>query len=443
MGGTELVNNARTAQYAAMYGIPVKGGNCANLAASLSDPPYMDQVSDPAPWYDPSVPDSKGFCGFLGLEIIGASDSTSTTRWTNLIGDGAVSGPLRRDAREIQVKTVAIGANEAALSYGISWLASALRGSPCRVGEELMLYAACPEPPRQPCTAEEEPPTYGPVALGDHMVRRLFNVMVLQGPKVTLKKYLSAGRSADSGSVLAEVNFIVKAGVPFWYQQPMPVASALGGQGRPPTEYFADTLVNYDPDSYWTTCRTKQETVDQSCLDDQAMPLPGCKDTAPPIVPVPPQDPCYPSGPYPKANRIIYKIERADLTDWLEKVPILTLQTGATPLRRLLVRWYTNPQGRPPTDALDPCAVCSSFTIAYLPRNSTLTIDGRVNSAVVECTGNRIANPILYGPASSLYSWPIFECNTSMFLEVIVDSRSSWAPDSTLDVFLCARGDTC
>jgi hypothetical protein len=447
--GVEIVNSARAAQYASQFGINVQSRGCVDLAASLGDLPYTDPATDPAPWFDPGVPESVGFCGFVGLDFVGAEAGTGTSRWTSLIGDGGVSGPLRRDAREMTVKTVAVGADEAALSYGIAWLASVLRGAACQVGDELLLYAACPSPTRLPCTSTDPEPPFDPVARGDQLARRLFNVMLLQGPAVQVKKNLAASRRSVSsvggqqgfaGGLTSEVNYTVKAGIPFFYHEPgPPVASATGGVGDPGTIFYADLVPNYDPDAWVAVCAAQRPA--QPCLPDS--PLPGCVDKLPPVLPPPPADPCYPSGPYGTARRLIYQIPAQAKPAWMEKVPVIELATGSAPLARVVIRWYMNPIGDPPGPTIDPCGICAQFTVAGLSSHTTLTVDGRTNRAAVDCGGGLVDSPILYGPQGELFDWPVFDCNSSMFLEVLTDYQFPWAPDATLRVYLVARGDTC
>lgn len=164
LGGNEIVNSARVAAYA--RGLSVLC-SCDTLAEALGDGLYVSPADDPAPWYEPPRPESVEFWGVLGLEIHGASQSTLTRAWTELITDGSIAGAARRAAREIEFKVMLIAGTEAGLSYGLSWLSAALRGSACHTGcsgDTLCLLAGCPEPPpvgheQDPCQAEPESAT--------------------------------------------------------------------------------------------------------------------------------------------------------------------------------------------------------------------------------------------------------------------------------------------
>lgn len=164
--GRELINNNRVAAYA--RGVTVTCG-CDSLPDALGDEPYRHPAQDPAPWFERSVPESGDFWGCVGLEITGGAASTRKTTFTDLINDGSTPGPARREAREIEVKTMLLARTEAGLSWGISWLNAALRGSACKTGcggDELCVLSGCPEPPPvsadadacDPAPMQPEPP---------------------------------------------------------------------------------------------------------------------------------------------------------------------------------------------------------------------------------------------------------------------------------------------
>src|SRR5690554_4486701 len=124
--GTEVINNARAAAYSqGLVNIHCNGGPW--LPASLGDEPYTNPAADEAPWWDPAVPESRYFLGVAGLSVTGASDGTASSDWTDLLMDGAVPGPVRNGARELLFRVVLVGVGDAALSYGLAWLADTLR----------------------------------------------------------------------------------------------------------------------------------------------------------------------------------------------------------------------------------------------------------------------------------------------------------------------------
>ena len=123
LGGNELINNARVSAYS--KGISILC-SCDTLSEALGDDLYRSPAEDKAPWWEATIPESEEFWGVLGLEIHGASQSTLSRAWTDLIEDGAVAGAGRRGAREIEFKVMLVGGTEAGLSYGLSWLSAAL-----------------------------------------------------------------------------------------------------------------------------------------------------------------------------------------------------------------------------------------------------------------------------------------------------------------------------
>lgn len=452
LAGVELVNSTRTAAYSGHAGaisVTCTGGPW--FRPSLGDEPYVSPQADPAPWFDEAVPDSRYFYGLVGIEVDGAMDGTSASAWTDFLTDGASPGPLRRAARDVQITAIAIAETDTALSYGIGWLASALRGSACRpacTGDDLLMYAGMPAPEPvlssgachelQPAPAGAAPVSVDPWRTrqwgttpgerGDQVARTLHNVVLLEGPTVSDRTCVPSG-------CMATVQFTLRAGWPQWCLTPTQVWPQPGQQP------YTDVLRGYDPDSVWQQCRDAERA--QNCIEDPDLNhrLPGCADVHPPPVPEPPKDPCYPSGPYSLARRTIVKIPPAAAAAWFDKVPVVRIETGSTPILRLLLRWYANPQQRDPSADLNPCTACAQTVIAYLPPKATLTIDGRTQQATVECVGNRYATPVLYGPNGGPYTWPVFDCTTSMFLEIMVDGTVPQPTDGTrsMQVFLVAR----
>lgn len=442
-GGVELINNLRAGAYAAGSGIRV-ANHWPDLPASLSDAPYLDPVTDEAPWYDPSRPESKGFYGLVGLELIGASTGRVTRSWTELIGDGGVPGASRRASAEIEVRAVALAADRAALSYGLAWLASALRGQVCAdscAGDEVCVYAACPARPSlraEGCDLGSPDPTWDPVhggpeaPGGDQLLRRLYTAALTEGPQVTSTSILSGG-------VAAQLRFVLRAGTPFWYSEPAFViyADGVSGPSRPDT--YRDTILDYDPYGWIEDCDTPVDCLaaDPFCVVSAAPPA---------VAPAPP-DPCFPNHPANgdhtfAAARAIFSIPRGTGADWLEKVPIIRLFTGSLPWYRLIVRWYDNPGGTACGPDLNPCHACAEIQVPWVPRGSLLTLDGRTSRATLDCPGPgpELTTPRLYGPAGGPFRWPVFECSATLCCEIIGDV-TSLAADAWMDIHMATRSD--
>ncbi|WP_019549820.1 hypothetical protein [Streptomyces sulphureus] len=403
LAGAEIVNSARAAVYAAGRGVPVQCDPCPDLPAALGDMPYVDPATDDAPWYDPAVPESAGVLGVLGLDVAGFNAGTVSREPVPLVGGGAVLGPVSRAHREIGYTVLLISDGECSASYGLEWLSSALGGSACACnGDEMCVFSCCPTD-------------------GERELRHLYDVGLLDSPQVTAQQRLAGG------AVLTTVTFSLAAGVPWIYHEPLATGSdwvPLGG---------GDRVGPVDPDQVYQQCLTPEP-----CAQDPLCP-------PPPLPPAPPApaSPCYATG-MDTFQRSRIAVSPLAQSEWLETVPVLEVRAGSTDMRRLLVRFWTNPQGTPCEDNSDPCNACTDINLPYLPRGSTLRVDGRVRRAVIECPqvpiGTATSTPIIYGTKGALFEWPTFACPTGLCIEVW--SRSDYtAPDATARVQLVPRAD--
>lgn len=403
LAGVEIVNSARAAAYAVARGVPVQCDPCPDIAAAVGDLPYVDPVTDEAPWYDPNVPESAGVLGVLGLSVAGFDSSPLGREPVQLVGDGAALGVARRSHREIAYTVLLITADECSLSYGLEWLSSALQGSSCGTcgGDELCTFSCCPVD-------------------GERELRHLYGVGLLDGPQVSSTQYL------PSGPVLATVTFSLAAAVPWIYREPLETLTGW-------VTLANGALITTDPDQVYERC-----IEPTPCLEDPQCP-------APPLPPRPPipVDPCYPSG-RDQFRQTLIGLRPMDQPQWLETVPVLEVVTGAVAMRRLVVRFWTNPQGGACTDISDPCAACTSIQVPYLPARSVLQVDGRTQRAVVECpqgpVGTSTTSPTLYGPAGKSFEWPTFPCATGLCIEIMALDATT-ADDARARVLMVPRSD--
>ncbi|TBO60918.1 hypothetical protein EYS09_03880 [Streptomyces kasugaensis] len=407
LAGTEIVNSARAAVYARARGVPVQCDPCPELPAALGDMPYVDPATDGAPWYDRAVPESAGVLGLLGLSVAGFDSAPVSREPTQLIGDGAALGPVRRKHREIAYTALLIAVDEGSLSYGLEWLSSTLQGSACGPatcgGDEMCTFSCCPVD-------------------GERELRHLYDVGLLDWPQVTDTQYLAGG------AVLAKVTFSLAAGTPWIYREPL----ATRSEGWVPLG-DGEIVPFTDPDQVYDQCLTPRP-----CLDD-----PLCPPPALPPRPPAPVSPCFPTG-LDDFRRTRIQVSPLEQPSWLETVPVLEVQTGSHEMRRLVVRFWANPQGNPCSDYNDPCNACTDINISYLPGGSTLTVDGRVQRSVVECPqepiGTATTAPTVFGPRGSSMQYPTFSCPTGLCIEVW--SRLEFtAPDARARVLLVPRSD--
>lgn len=236
-GGTEVINAARTAAYVA-HEMPTFGLSncvrCEDLRLALGDDPYTTPLVDAPAWFDERNPDSWNFYGLYPLSVEGIEDSTVTSTVTQLTGDGAVMSAPRHAGREISFSALLIGADDAAVSYGLTWLRSALEGSPCRpdgacTGDHLCFYSACPpvctdadptgSPKRFTCEDGQITATGRWCALDYE--RTMYRVTVTDGPTIVERYNTSVGS-------MIRVQWTVTAGVPWAYSTAIKVVDSDG-----------------------------------------------------------------------------------------------------------------------------------------------------------------------------------------------------------------------
>ncbi|KGI79378.1 hypothetical protein IL38_24080 [Actinopolyspora erythraea] len=406
--GVELVNSTRASM---LSGGLVRCG-CATLPHALGDDPdeYRDVTT--APWFDITVPDSKDFFGFAGLEYTGDADGTAERGTTEVIGDGGVLGAPRAASRELEVTVLAVAATEAGLSYGLGWLEAALGGSACHTGcsgDTLCVYAACP-----------------PKGRADALLRYLGEVGLTDGPTRESVTRLAGGW-------IATVSFTVTAGNPWWWQLPRMVFDQTVAPD------YSDVVADYDILG-GGPCPDPPDCLDSSpyCTGSNAPwpdePFPGSSPHDLSLL-----DPCYPTAPF-TAARALWRVPRRAMPTGQGTVPIVELRSGSLPLHRITVRWYSNPTNRVPTGTIDRCRACAELTIPWIPANTTLTIDGRSRSTTVNCRdlGRTPSGVTVYGPRGGPFDWPVFPCSTPLIAELIM-LNNSLTPDTTWRVSLAAR----
>lgn len=123
---------------------------------------YLSPESDPAPWYDPLVPDSRKFFGVVGLEVQGAEDSTRLATVVTAMAGGGVVSALRFGPRTMVVRALAIAADDCGLEIGLNWLRCQYETTldSC-AGDYLWYLDCCPDcvpapgsPTAAPCWAD-------------------------------------------------------------------------------------------------------------------------------------------------------------------------------------------------------------------------------------------------------------------------------------------------
>lgn len=392
LAGNEIINTARVRAYAAGCGGGSVGCACPGLAEAVEGAggEYVDPVVDDAPWMDPAVPASADFLGVFGREAEGLGNGTLQRTPVELAQNGANIGVPRYSHREIAYEATLVARTEAGLSYGTAWLASALRGSSCGQtdcwGSQACVFAWCP-------SGEED---------GDTAQRFLFDMGLLEGPS-TQRTFQATG-----GLWYRDVSWTLASGNPHIYTSPyisLPWSSAERDVVRiPPGGPLADC------------------PQEPPCLSDPDCPTPE-------LPPLPPQtvDPCWPLTGF-QASRAMFSVPPGGVSTWFDTVPVVRIESGNAPLRRVSMRFYANPTGADCARFTDRCLACGEANIAFIPEGSVLTLDGRRQRVELDCSGGRglaLSEPVLFGPGGGLFTWPVIECASGLCVEVVWQREGS------------------
>lgn len=383
--GIEIWNTTRLQSYLTNVGSPFDTGpqicTCPTLTPALigDDAGYLTpSTGAQAPWYDPDLPVSAEYLGFLPLDVAGIEDNPRSRTVTGAVGGGGVFGPVRASARTMTVTGIIIGSTCCGASYGLHYLAEALSGCTGDVcdGDCLTMYQCCPA----------EGMTK---AQFDAQYRRTFRrTSLVSGPTVTRRRAGGDCRSGNcSGGELIEVEFVLVAATPWAWTDPMPMLEV--------DVPLADNGTCID----W--CVQPGGCPGETCLfapcpDDTA-----CQDPRNPV-PRPPQPTlpdtsfCIPLG----AEATCYPIDMSSRPQWTGDVPIIEVRAGSSDMRNVRISFYEKPEGAEDCEAVmdaNRCNVVNDFVIAFIPAGSILTIDGQVGRAVLYCGGRCQPAQSVYG----------------------------------------------
>lgn len=410
VGGIEVVSNARAYGYAVStdacgvaqatcWPCPDEAGEWLNMGE-----PYGTVTTDPAPWYDPAVPESAFVTGIVGSR---AWDGVTERR------TGAASGGL---FREMTVYFDVFVSDECAVDYIHGWLSNVFSPNPCAdgcVGSELCMIACCP------VVDEDTGELVGP----DPM-RYVMDAETVEGPLLRETGYDGAARVLRYEATLrtrnvqvwrapgAEMTFTVRPG-----DGPVATVNLLEAyQECPPVE----------------ECQVPME-----CEPYHFEPLPP-----------EPLPRCYPAEPF-SAHRTVIPVPSGVMPSSLDVVPVIRVTAGRAPLRNLVVRFYTNPLdidcGRLPD--LNPCRACTDMTVTEIPADSTLVMDGRTGRNTLTCPGSggrvtsipaRVYGPPIEGVGAG-YLDPI-QCGPGLCVEVFAAVGAAPGAELTLELWRATNG---
>ncbi|QBZ73515.1 minor tail protein [Streptomyces phage Mischief19] len=393
VGGNEVINNARLRAYLANVGSPFDTGaaicGCDTIRPDLVDDGGDDDLpavyetpqQDPAPWYDPDLTISGEFLGFLPLSITGLTDNTRARNVTNAVGGGGVFGPSRALPRTIVVSGLLIGTTCCGVDYGMHWLTEALAGctgDACS-GDCITMYNCCPEAGITKAQFDAE------------SKRTFRNVALVDGPTETGRR--STGSCARSqcagGGDIVEVEFTLVAASPFAWTDEVPLLDVnlpVGGTGAC-VEWCLSPVRTLQFDTTGRTCVSGEcnhapcKSAIDACADPRNTTI------APPQPTAPDAAFCVPIAD----ERACYTISLATRPQWSSDVPVFTVRAGSSELRNVRVAFYERKANDTRTcetiAEADRCNPVNEFVITYIPKNGSVTIDGRIGQATTECAG--------------------------------------------------------
>lgn len=430
---SELWNTARLQAYLTNVGSPFDTGpeicRCPTLTAEiLGDDPYTtpDAEEGPAPWYDPAVPESAQFLGFLPLSVDGIDDNPRARTVSAAVGGGGVFGPTRAKPRTIVVSGVLIGSTCCGAEYGLNYLGEVLAscsGSTCD-GDCLRMYNCCPDPGLTP-------------AQFNAAHRRTFRrTSVVDGPTVTRRR--TSGSCANSncaaGAELIDIEFTIVAATPWAWTDAQPaldVGFPVGGTG--------DCIEWCVSSSTSGTCEGEPclffdcgASVD--CARDPLLPA-----VAPPRPTLPSTAFCVALAP----ETACYELDLTDRPRWSDDVPIISIFSSTTALRNVRVTFYEKPSDTETCDdSTDDfsCVPANEFNILYMPPFSNVTIDGQTGRALIDCGDGCQPATSVYGDSDG---GPIIinGMNCALYCVCIsVDNTLPVSPGATISIELSGRG---
>lgn len=423
LASVEIINNARMSTYARALGLPVNDCDmcqCLGHAMGELGMQFENPVADNAPWLDPTVKESANFAGFMGLSIDGLGSSTALRTATALVGDGALIGPVKRGAREIHVTALAGACNAQAISYGLSWLSSTLRGAGCGpgcAGDPLCALAWCPG-------------EYATYDEWSQAMRHLYKVGLTSPPVITERFNIEPG--ACDPAWLVKVEFTLTAGLPFMFREPL----------RERAKKFASASGIVDPPK---PCPSELNNCEEGDCVPQWPVLPDVPDVS---------DPCACPAVPATAWRTVVEVTPKGGT-WLEAVPLIEVQTGSDELECLRVRFWSSPGARDcahtiadvnsPADEHRECNYCGQLAVPWLPAGATFFVDGRTQTVSIQCDREHsmvgpdaVAPAISGGPGQDRYLWPVFDCRGAICFEFLAKSVAS---DAHVTASLVIRED--
>lgn len=363
--GVEIINLSRTATLLRAH-LPQVEVLCKAeedaLRSALGASPYAIAG---APWYRSDRPASGRFYGLFPGEIVGSENSTFSVNITELSGDGGIHSGARHGSKELRFKTIAIAADDEALSIGLAWLRDVLDNG----------YV-----------------DNGGLGCFDRVLKGFSSLPVTETPTDRLRTFFKAQtiesvreirRLPTPVASMVEIEFTLSTG-PWAYTNLYEVAGALSLTSGTTSHTDAAGEDCADVDSSYA-----------DYIDDPY--YTGIERPPRPTVIRPPQIQDVSTW-----NRKTLAIPSAQYNRWGQIVPVITVRAGSAELRQLRLRFYESDH------ALTGCGFVGEFVIAYLPPNTTMTIDGQRKQVSVLRNGKRVPGAhLLFGSDGRPFTWPV------------------------------------
>lgn len=497
--GVEVVNVARTEAYAA-HMPTFKALYNNDLLPQVLDRQftYLSPAQDLAPWYDPDVPESNDFYGAYPLSVSGIENSSRSSTVIEFTVDGGVPGRLRHGTKSVVFQVVLVGASEAAVEYGMTWLRRALLGPVCAedtlstkqaLGADLLYLSAEPRyeeetsgvwqkpgsgsglfrpDPNDPTILLVDPDASGSDYVGRQDADTLLvgpseesysdpyspDVLVINdpqtgnpvvgafdSPRITYLRYVKRLRrfAVNNGPNVTTQNRLSCGGAA-WVVQFTGVAGSpyQFSADRPIIQAYGATSSPWVPGveaGTATPAGSPSTFTDPVCDSGTYTPL---YDPLCPALIGPPSVPNVMAGCWVAPSqwqRRIITIPSSNVPIWGDSAPIITLYSQAG-ARGVRIRFYDDPDGNySPND--DPCSYTGDLVATYIPPGGTMTIDTAFQEVFVETTLGRArrADSLVVSTDGTPPKWPTLSCGYGYVLTI--DTVGSTMP--TVDVSLTAR----
>lgn len=399
IGGDEVVNHCRTLAYISAGLAPAWSAfaaTCDCCCANVDDGDYTTPSTgpNPAPWYDPSRPES---AEFYGLIVTDFHSSVPLQSQGSRVGRScAIPVP-----RVFTLDGYIVASSCAGTEYGKEWVTRALNNS-------CIEDACCPE--------------------RNGIIQRWCDVGSAGERSMVDVRMVSIEFPDGTPSVpcCEGANFAAILESDPW----------LYGTSN---ACVIDSPWNLDPD-------------DATCIDW----CPNCPE--PPALVPDPSDPCAPQpaiAPPPVALSACWCeplltarqcCHVTALPQWSDSVLRISIFSGAQELRNASVRiWPESPTGLDPSTPEGEAAFhcfpeCALAEITQIPPNSLLVIDGVTRTITLTLPGDVTvrADNLVFGPSRTLWSHPALLCGLGNWVCMDADIYNT-AADATVTVELIPR----